>query len=127
MPSLYDQFMAPMPSHVRGLVVPATMNPTTQKNAINPDGSISTVRSMSINVDGLEVLIPTVSPTGKLLSEDEAIREYQRTGRHLGIFRTPEDATNYAQSLHQSEAQRIGPTMRPMPSHMTLGQGLGLK
>jgi hypothetical protein len=71
----------------------------------NQDGTISTVRSMSINVDGKEVLIPTVSPDGKILDDRQAVDLFRRTGKHLGIFRTPEEATNYAQWLHTQQAQ----------------------
>lgn len=80
----------------------------------NSDGSISTIRSMSINEDGKEVLIPTVSPDGKILSDDEAIEQYRRTGQHLGIFDNVDDANYAAQKLHEEEAQRIGltPTLK---------------
>jgi hypothetical protein len=72
----------------------------------NPDGSISTVRSMSINVDGLEYLIPTVSDDGRILTEDEAIRLFFDTGRHLGAFRSIEAADTYANRLHEQQAEQ---------------------
>jgi len=72
----------------------------------NPDGSISTVRSESVNMDGREVLIPTVSDVGSLLSTDRAVQQYKRTGKHLGKFDTPEQATAYARQLHLDQEKQ---------------------
>lgn len=70
----------------------------------NPDGSYSTVRSMSFGTDQGEVLVPTVSEDGRILTEEQAVDQYRQTGRHLGIFSTPEEATRFAQRLHESQA-----------------------
>lgn len=79
----------------------------------NSDGTISTVRSMSFNDGKHEVLVPTIGDDGKVLSEDEAIGLYQRTGRHLGKFESPEHATDYAQRLHEEQARRYAPVFPP--------------
>lgn len=73
----------------------------------NADGSISTVRSMSVNFDGKEVLIPTVAADGSgVLSDEEAIQQYLQTGQHLGKFNTPEQASAYAEQLHNEQAKQ---------------------
>lgn len=74
----------------------------------NADGTISTVRSMSVGIDGKEVLIPTVSDDGRILSEKEAIEQYRKTGRHLGKFNSAEDATAYAKWLHSQQDNLYG-------------------
>ena len=74
-----------------------------RKVSLNPDGSISTVLSMSIEVDGKEVLIPRVSPEGKVLSPEEAVKLYKKTGQHLGKFDDANSADQYAEKLHSSK------------------------
>ena len=68
----------------------------------NDDGSISTEESFSTNIDGKEVLLPTII-NGRRASEDEAIDHYFETGEHLGMFDTVEEAEEYAQRLHERQ------------------------
>jgi hypothetical protein len=92
-----------------GLLTPGTIDLARRPVVRNPDGSISTVRSMSANFGNGEVLIPTVSDDGRMLSEEDAIDLYQRTGQHLGIFDTPDNATSYAQRLHEDQDRMYTP------------------
>jgi hypothetical protein len=87
-----------------GLVSAGNIDIMHRPVAHNADGSISTVRSISIGTDAGEVLIPTVSPEGRVLSDKAAIDLYRRTGQNLGTFRTPEQATAYAKALHEQQA-----------------------
>lgn len=70
------------------------------------NGGVSTVFSMSFSErpGGPEILVPRVSDDGRILSPEEAQAQYYRTGRHLGIFATIEEADRYAQSLHEGFA-----------------------
>jgi len=70
-----------------------------------PDGSIATVRSITIEEDGQYILIPTISKDGRVLTNEQAIEEYHNTGEHLGIFKSEEAADKYANELHESQAK----------------------
>jgi hypothetical protein len=69
----------------------------------NADGSISTVLSASFNIDGKTVLLPLLNNEGKIVTKDEAVNEYKKTGKHLGIFSSEQKATQYAQKLHSDK------------------------
>jgi hypothetical protein len=69
------------------------------------DGSMATVRSLGVNIDGLETLIPTISDDGKLLSDDDAVALFKKTGQHLGKFKTVESASSYAKRLSKQQEQ----------------------
>ena len=75
----------------------------------NSDGSISTVRSMSVGTDRGEVLIPTVHPQGYVMSDDDdAIKHWQKTGQHLGIYKSPAAATRAGKRISAGQAKRYG-------------------
>jgi hypothetical protein len=71
----------------------------------NADGSISTVRSMTItDENGRAILIPTIIQGRGAVSPEEAIRYYEQTGEHLGMFNNIDAADTYAQRLHEQQA-----------------------
>lgn len=86
-----------------GLIEAGNIDLFNRPQRQNADGSVSTVRSTSFGTDKGEVLVPTIDPNGKLLSDIEAIQRYQLTGEHLGIFKTAEDATHFAELLHKQQ------------------------
>lgn len=102
-------------AYPRGLLEKGNIDIHNRPVVKNSDGSISTVRSMSTNIDGREVLIPTVSDDGRIMSDDEAIDNFMRTGKHLGMFDSPDDATAYAESLHNQQANEYLPRNNQNP------------
>lgn len=89
-----------------GMMERGNIDLTKRPQVKNPDGSVSTVRSISIEEDGKTILIPTVVD-GKVVSDDAAVAHYKKTGEHLGTFKDETSATDYAQRLHNAQSDMI--------------------
>lgn len=93
----------------KGLIEAGNINVLARPQVKLPDGSVATVHSMSFeDKNGNEVLVPMISPDGKVMSQDEAIAFYNKTGQHLGKFKNPNLATDYAIKLHNQQAKYYG-------------------
>jgi GNAT superfamily N-acetyltransferase len=89
-------------------LVPGNINLQNRPHVDNGDGTFSSVLSKSFEIDGREVLIPTISDDGKHMTDEQALDQYRRTGRHLGQFNTPDAADAFAQLLHEQQARQFG-------------------
>ena len=75
----------------------------------NSDGTISTVDSVTYEVDGKYVVLPTIVRDEKgnakrLTDDEEIINHYLKTGEYLGKFDSQEEADAYAQKVHSAQA-----------------------
>lgn len=117
-PESWDKFITSQPESKNvedkrdeypGLTTPSNIDVNDRIPAINKDGSISTVRSITIT-EGSDlspqraVLLPTVI-NGEVVSNKEAIDHYRLTGEHLGKFKTEEEANRYAEDLHKEQEE----------------------
>ena len=94
---------------VPGMTTQGNIDLTKRPNIQNPDGTHSSVYSMSFSTDNGEVLVPgvgdgTTYPLRKL-TQQEALDQYRKTGKNLGTFKTAKDADAYAGKLHEDQAK----------------------
>jgi hypothetical protein len=67
----------------------------------NPDGSYSTERTITIEVDGRHYVIPTIVG-GKQLEEEQAVQLFkQGVNKPVGVFDNADEAEAYAQQRSQ--------------------------
>ena len=92
------------PGKPAGLLSPGNIDLGHRPIAKTEDGRIATVRSMGIEEDGKQILIPTVVD-GKIVSNAEAIKHYHDTGENLGKFDTVANANQYSQDLHRAQQE----------------------
>lgn len=99
--------------------VAGTINIFDRPVVQNADGTVSTVRTISFGTDEGEVLVPTIADDGTVMTDDEAIARYNETGQHLGIFKTPAEATKYAKALHDQQEALTKSPARSIVKYLT--------
>jgi hypothetical protein len=119
LPSRYNNF---------GALVPGNIDLSRRPHVMNADGSHSTVRSMGINpgdAGGNEVLIPTVSDDGHIMTNEDAILKYELSGRHLGEYPSVEASNAAAEAIHQDQMRNMpADTLDPAMSRTVPFQGI---
>jgi ABC-type multidrug transport system fused ATPase/permease subunit len=90
-----------------GLIQKGNIDLSNRKPVKNKDGTVSTIRSITIGTDKGYYVIPTIVG-GKKVSDKKAIEYFSKTGEHLGLFETQAQADAFARKLHNREAQKFG-------------------
>jgi hypothetical protein len=90
---------------IDGLVESGNIDLFNRPIVKNPDGSISTVKSMSFDTDRGVVLVPTIADDGTVMNPKDAISYAMKNRKHLGIFKDRASADKYAESLHNQQAE----------------------
>lgn len=80
--------------------VEGNINLENRPKVFNEKGQYETVRTITSEIDGKTVLLPTII-NGKEVTNKEAVAHYKKTGEHLGVFKTREQADKYDKQLHE--------------------------
>lgn len=85
-----------------GMITPGNIDLNNRPRVSNPDGSYSTVRTMTFEEGGKTIMVPTII-NGKQVSTKEAIDYYHKTGQHMGIFKDQKAADQYDEEMHKQQ------------------------
>lgn len=79
-----------------------------REQVLNEDGSYSTARSISVEIDGNIVVIPTCYD-GSIHTDSDSIQHYLTTGEHFGIFNSSDEGAveTYTINLHNAQSKYI--------------------
>lgn len=102
-----NEMFAGQGAFTEGEMQPGNLDLNTRPQVPNPEGGISTVYSTSFGTPQGEVLIPRVTDDGRILSEPEAIAHFRKTGKHMGIYSSPDEANRVAEQIHKDQEKMI--------------------
>jgi len=94
-----------MSDTIEGIIEAGNIDLLNRPVVKNPDGSISTVKSVSFDTDRGVILIPTISDDGTVMNPKDAMAYAMKNKKHLGIFKDRTSADKYAESLHNQQAE----------------------
>jgi hypothetical protein len=87
--------------NIPGMLVKGNINPFDRPIVRDPKtGQDMTVRSVTMTTPNYtQVVLPTISDDGKLMTPQEAYKQYEQTGQHLGEFDNIKNANDYAKQF----------------------------
>ncbi len=101
----------------QGPAIQRNMNPQTAqewRDHLNPPEPVREYPTTQISDGQGHKLIPKAAADGsRVLSDEEAVAQYEQTGKHLGVFKTPEAATTYAKKLSKEQGDLDKPFTSP--------------
>lgn len=106
-PANPPRFLGPV-GPVQGMSQMGNIDLANRPNVQNPDGTHSSVRTITAGFGDKTYLLPTVV-NGKIVSNDEAIQHYKDTGEQMGGFDNEDAAENYDKNLHRAEGMNAAP------------------
>lgn len=68
-----------------------------------------------INLGEKTLILPATDGQGRTLQQPEAFEQFKRTGKHLGVFSSPDAAAEYARTngMKMNDGQGIPPAANP--------------
>lgn len=85
--------------------------PTVDRQALKPakmpDGSMASIKPIVFEHNNMHVVVPTITESGELLSDSQAIEKYLSSNWHLGKFGDRRAASRYASLLKDTDIENM--------------------
>ena len=86
-----------------GQIEPGNIDIVNRPRVPRQSGATSTLATIVVGFDDGHVVLPTVSDDGRMMTEQEAIETYRKTGKHLGKFSDLQQAVSASELLHKQQ------------------------
>jgi len=84
----------------------STINVDSLPSTKMPDGSVVSIRPITFEHEDMFVVIPTITESGELLSDSQAITKFLKSNWHLGKFGESRSAERYASLLKDRDNEK---------------------